>query len=245
MLLGGDDDDGGGLIADSPSPTPTPSPTESSPATDPPPDDPRGGVIHQPDPVVAADWQVAANDRRGIAYDIPPEWTLQAADFVYYVEREETDETNEDENPYLVAMTSVGAYDENWCGADGNPRSATGVRTRQGAANTADMAELEARDWALASYDQNEEGTLEVGESEPFTSEHGMTGHLATATISGFPQDPECPVAGAKVTVFSYLSEAGDLTTWTLVTDTGFEEEPDQDTIDNILNSLRPYQAQE
>lgn len=253
------DDDGPGEAAASPSPTAEPTGAEGPEETadpDEPPEDPRKGALGLPDPVVGDDWQVAVNAGRGVAYDAPPEWDVQSSDFVLFVEREE-DETaaeneedeeeadgDDEENPYLVAMTAVALHGSNWCG-DGYPRAATGVRTRQGAADTAGLAPLEAADWARALYDQQERATLEVTDAEPFTSEHGMSGHRATATLTDLPADGECSLDGAKVVVFSYVGERGDLVTWILFTGTGIEGEPDDETIGKIMNSLRPYQARQ
>lgn len=212
------------------------------------PDDPRQGVLQKPDPVVAPDWQVQTIENRHNAFDVPPEdWTVNSEGTMmgYEDERE-----GADQGQPLVMMSAVSTYMDGWCPEAEyglSSHAMAGTKGGQGATGTAEAAENEAANWALAAYDQHQEGTLEVSDPEPFESGHGIAGHTATATITGVPEDSgePCGTFDGKVVTVSYLDLNNDLATWVLVADTGFEDELDEETIQQMMNSLRPYPAGE
>lgn len=211
------------------------------------PNDPRQGVLERPDPVVAPDWQVQTIENRHNAFDVPPDWEIGSE--TYMVGFTDDREDSETFGEPLVAMSAVSTYREGWCDdADGTSfRAVAGTKGAQGATGTAEAAENEAVNWALAGYDQEQKGKLEVTGPKEFESDYGIVGHTATATITDVPEDPdnECGTYDGKVVTVSYLDSENDLATWVLVTDTGFKGELDDETIEKIMNSLRPYPAPE
>ncbi|MDT0343867.1 hypothetical protein [Streptomyces litchfieldiae] len=253
VVFTGDDGNEETSAGDSPAPSEEPTEEESAEegatgGSDP--DDPRQGVLQRPDPVVAPDWQVQAIENRHNAFDVPPEtWTIGSEGTWVGYEDTTNDDEEGGENPFgdpLVTMSAPAVYMDGWC-----PESETGASWRavagtkggQGATGTEEAVRGEAGSWALAAYDQEEQGTLEVSEAEPFESDYGIVGHTATATITGVPDNPdhECGTWDGKVVAVSYLDLNNDLATWVLVMDTGFEGELDDETVQQIMNSLRPY----
>ncbi|WP_344264788.1 hypothetical protein [Streptomyces sodiiphilus] len=236
-----------------PAPEPEPSEEEALDDEDRAPDDPRRGPQDRPEPVVAPDWQVQTISKRYNAFDVPPDWKVNSEDYMvgFTDDREkEEEEPAEDEDEFsfeipdlLVAMSAVATYKDNWCGH--SSRAMAGTKGGQGATGTEEAARSEAVEWALSAWDQNQLGTLEVSDPEPFESEHGISGHTATALITGVPKDPdaECEAADGKVVTVSYLDARNDLATWVLLTDTGVDDEVDEETIEKMMNSLRPYPA--
>lgn len=213
------------------------------------PDDPRQGVLQRPDPVVAPDWQVQTIEERGNAFDVPPEdWTTSAESMVYGFEDQRED--SDTQGDPLIMMSAVAVYMDGWCPEAEygvSSHAMAGTKGGQGATSTEEAAVTEAENWALAGYDQEQEGNLQVSDPEPFESDHGLTGHTVTATITDVPEDPDdpCGTFDGKVTTVSYLDSNNDLATWAIVANAGFEDELPDETIEQIMNSLRPYPAED
>ncbi|MGW3293319.1 hypothetical protein ACWC9S_05100 [Streptomyces xiamenensis] len=226
-----------------PSAAPTPPEGESTTGARPAPDDPRRSVVTVPDPVVAPDWRVQTNADKHNAFDVPPEWQTNSEDtLVGYNDSRE----GADPQDVLVAMSGPVEYMYGWCAEADNAssRALAGTKAGQGASGVEEAATNEAKNWVLAAYDQEQQGTFTTSEPEPFTSEHGITGYTVTATVTDVPPDPDAACEGpegGKAITFSYIDAEGDLATWVLVMDTGYPEEPSQETIDAMMNSLRPY----
>jgi hypothetical protein len=197
-------------------------------------------VLQRPGPVVAPDWQVQTTERRHNAFDVPPDWVVGSEDLMVGFE-----DLREGAEPgdILVAMSAVSLYGEGWCehDADGSLAMA-GTKGAEGVDDTAEAARNEAVNWVLAAFDQEQRGTLEVSEAEPFTSEHGITGHLVRAEVTGVPDDPDdpCGTDGRAVAV-TYRDLEGELATWVLVAAIGAPGAIGEETVDRIAGSLRPY----
>ncbi|SOD62909.1 hypothetical protein SAMN06297387_10872 [Streptomyces zhaozhouensis] len=207
------------------------------------PDDPRRGVLQRPDPVVEPDWQVQTLENRHIAFDVPPDdWTINPESTT--IGFEDNREGAED-GEIITAMFGVALYKDDYCpDADGSrSRGMAGTKGAQGATSTAEAAEVEARNWALGGYDQEQEGTYESTEPEEFENEHGISGHIVRATITDVPEDPEdvCGHSDGKVVTISYLDLNNDMATWVLLADSNVEDELPDETIEQIISSLRPY----
>jgi hypothetical protein len=244
VLSGGDIDEN-----TSPADDRSPAAPEESSGRSVPPDDPRQAIARPPDPVVAPDWQVQTIEDWHNAFDVPPDdWELSAESYAMGVEVEVPGE--EPNGEWAIGMMAPARYLDGWCPeAEYRVSSRASAGTRggqgQGYSGTEEAAAAEARAWAVAAYDQQGQGTLEVSGAEPFDSGHGIVGHTATATVTGVPDDPDdpCGTWDGKVVTVSYLDSSNDLATWVLVADTGFPEELDDATIERIMNSLRPYPA--
>jgi hypothetical protein len=212
------------------------------------PDDPRGGTNPEVDPVVAEDWQVQALPDRDIAYDVPPEWEVLSADtYIGWEINIEGEEPEEGEDPDTMNVRAAARSPIDSCGL--NP-ALTGTTGELGAANTEKAAENSAFQYVLGVYDNNQKGTRKDVPAEAFSNDHGFAGHIASATVEGFPEvkeneddpDGECHPPGGKVVVVSYVTPTGDIASFLIISDTGVDGEIDQDTIDKMLGSLRSYE---
>ncbi|WP_147437591.1 hypothetical protein [Streptomyces radicis] len=256
VVLSGDDDGGDAGAGGDSSPSPSEEPTAEEEGPDLGPDDPRQGIAQIPDPVVAPDWQVQTLENRHIAFDVPAEdWTIGSEGMYVGYEDPEAEEPADDEEwapPELyVSMAGAAIFMDGWCPESetgASWRATAGTKGAQGATGTEEAAYNEAGAWAWAAYDPDREGTIEVTDAVPFESDHGIVGHTATATVTGVPEDPDEPCGspgGGKVITVSYQDLSNDMATWVLVMDTGYEGEPSQETIDQILSSLRPFPVEE
>ncbi|MDT0446606.1 hypothetical protein [Streptomyces johnsoniae] len=211
------------------------------------PDDPRQGVVEQPDPVVAPDWQVQTNEDRNNAFDVPPEdWEIESASTARGYEQEVPGE--EPTGEMTIGVMAPAVYLNAYCAEAEylSDRAMAGTRGGQGYTGTEEAAAADAERFALAAWAGTHEAEVEVGEPEPFESEHGLVGHTVTATVTGLPQgeDSPCGPPAGRVTTVSYLDPDNDLATWVLVADVGVPEALDEETIGQIMNSLRPFPAE-
>ena len=58
-------------------------------------------------------WKVVVNPSQGIAFDVPPQWTLQSTNWVTYV----SENDYPDDTP-LIAMRAPAYLKEQWCTSD-------------------------------------------------------------------------------------------------------------------------------
>jgi hypothetical protein len=215
------------------------------------PSDPRGGTKPQFDPVVADDWNVQAIADRGIIFDVPPDWKVESTTMQYMWEINiEGEELEEGEDPGMLSIRGPGASPQDECG---NNPAVVGTTGELGATDTAAAAENSAFQYVLGVYDNNQRGTRKDVAAEPFSNDHGFEGHIASATVEGFPlskdrhgeeQENECHPPGGKVVVVSYVTPSGDLASWLAITDTGVDGELDDETIEKMTGSLRPFSTE-
>ncbi|WP_238419592.1 hypothetical protein [Streptomyces taklimakanensis] len=248
LVLGGDDGgnraEGGGTAA---SPGTGSSAEESAPAEVPsaPEDDPgnpRDGLApKKPDPVVPG-WQVVTNAKHHSAFDVPADWKLGTeTTIVGYGQKDEGDVFAGPQ----VAFSAPATYRDGWCeeGHTRDERAIVGSKGGQGSRSTAEGAEIAAKNFVYFAYGEQEE-TVERTEAKEFSNEHGITGHIATATATGVKKKGKCDSDGKAVAV-SWIDGENDLRIWVFLTDIGVEDEVPQKTIDTMAASLRPYAEKE
>jgi hypothetical protein len=204
-------------------------------------DNPRGGSDSAVKPVIAG-WQPVVNAKRQNVFDVPPGWDVKSQGLSIGF----TDENDTSDFPgALVMMSAPAVYQEKWCtytedGYDYDTSlAAVGTKGAQGAKSTAEAAENEALNWVHAGYDQQKTGTFKTTKATPFTSEYGITGHSASATVTGVGTTEQCSSDGKSFTV-SYKAANGDLATWVLYAARGVKEEVTDATIQKIMSTLRP-----
>lgn len=236
VFIGGGEDRDGTAVADGADRTPwSPGPT-----------DPRRPVgEREVVPVVADDWQVVLSERRHTAFDVPPDWRALSVDSTF---RWDTWEPEDPDVPdYAFSVSDIAVITEPECGGRGN-RLVAGTRGTQGATDTAHAAAIIAENLLWANYDQGGAATYDVGEPEPFATEHGVTGHIVRATVTDVPDaipDRECPVTDGMSIAVSYLGPDSDMVGWGLVADTGHDGEVDPAVIESVLGSIRHYDPEE
>ncbi|HEX5566601.1 MAG TPA: hypothetical protein VFY14_06670 [Streptomyces sp.] len=246
VLLLGNDDQGdtakGGDSSASPSAEPSPAESES-PGEEPDerPDDPsnpRDGLSpEKPEPVVSG-WQVVTNAKHHNAFDVPPEWKVKSeTTIIGYGQKDEDDPFSGPQ----VAFSGPAYHKEAWC-TSGNSRytrAIAGSKGAQGSRGTAEAAQIAAENFVYFAYGEQKD-TVKSVKPKPFSNEHGITGHIASATATGVEKKNKCDSDG-KVVAVSWLDGSKDLRLWLLVTDAGVEDEVSQETIDKMTASLRPY----
>ncbi|MFD7508844.1 hypothetical protein ACFV5N_05770 [Streptomyces sp. NPDC059853] len=220
------------------------------------PDDLRAAMPETVAPVVADDWRVVTSSRWNTAFDVPPDWDIAPEGVLLTW----ADDTGERENGIAFALNDPAVLPQTGCrerteeewaeAADApgdetlNARALAGTRGGQGATGTENSSLLLATNLLLANYDQHWEGNSEA-ETEPFSNEHGITGHITTARVTGLPADPDarCPVRDGFTIGISYLGPDHDLVGWGLMADTGYEDELSDETIQQIVGSIRYFDA--
>ncbi|WP_340556091.1 hypothetical protein [Streptomyces sp. GSL17-111] len=256
VLLGGDEEpDASAKGGDTPSATATPSQETSDEPEEADdeeegarrdPDSPRGSGEDEPDPEpVVPGWQVVINPKHHSAFDVPEDWELGSKTTIIGWGEKEQEDGALFPVPE-VAMSAPAYYKDGWCkDSDGGTysRSAVGTKGAQGAKNTSEAALSAAQNFVYYRHGEDRD-KLDWTESKPFKSEHGIEGHIATATVSGVKKGNKCEADGKAVAV-SWLDASRELRLWILITDTGVEDEVPEETIDKMTASLRPYGEQE
>ncbi|POX40684.1 hypothetical protein C3486_12855 [Streptomyces sp. Ru73] len=229
-----------------------PKPTRSQPATAEPSEPASsgstgggpGGDPDAPDQPVIKGWQTVVNSKRHVAFDVPTkDWKTTSAD-TYTGFQDEKDKSGFPKT--LISMTAPAYYKEEWCtikqkggGESTTSLAGTGVKGAQGAKSQAEAAQNEALNWVWAGYDQKKTGTFKGTKAKPFKSDHGITGKLSTATVTGVKKDDKCDSDG-KAYAVTYTDTTGEYATWVLYAAKDVKGELDEATIKKIMSSLRP-----
>lgn len=186
-------------------------------------------------------WKTVYNAKRGIAYDVPPEWTSRSADWASYV----ADDRDPEEKP-LIGFTSTAVFKEKWClsdsDRDGRKEAAslaeTGLRREQGRRNTEEAARQSSALWVYGAYSQPDKKKAVNGPAEPYTTPSGLKGTVVTATSSGVPKNDRCDTDG-KALVFAFEDGTGAISSWTFVGVHGVKDEVPDATVRQILSTVR------
>ncbi|MBW5423601.1 hypothetical protein GKQ77_18885 [Streptomyces sp. BG9H] len=240
LLLGGDEDD-----TAKPEPEPTKS-ASSSPSGSA--DNPRaeGG---DPEPTVPG-WKVVVNPRLGIAFDVPPEWSLESRDWAGgFVEDKDADDESA---PFLAAYAAPAYFKEKWCASDEDrdgtkeyvPLAAAGTRGNKGAKSTEKVAENDATMWVYGAYTQPDRKKVTTGPVESYTTKSGLKGSLASATSTGVDKQEKCDSDG-KATVFAFKDSDGKFVSWSFHGAKGVTGELPDTTVKKILSTVRVYEMAE
>jgi hypothetical protein len=202
------------------------------------PTNPRDGLSpEKPDPVVSG-WKVVTNAKHHNAFDVPADWEVGTeGTIIGYGQKDEDDPFSGPQ----VAFSAPAFHKEGWCkvGNSEYTRAVVGSKGGQGSRNTAEGAEIAAENFVYFAYGEQKD-TVKLTKARKFSNEHGITGHIATATATGVKKENKCDSDGKVVTV-SWIDGGNDLRIWLLVTDAGVEDEVSQSVIDKMTGSLRPY----
>ncbi|MEV5978300.1 hypothetical protein [Streptomyces sp. NPDC052114] len=240
LLLGGDKDD-------TARPDPTASGSSAAPtgSAD---DNPRAGD-GVPEPTVPG-WKVVVNPKRGLAFDVPPEWSLESRDWAGgVVDEKDADDENAE---FLAAFAAPAYFKEKWCASDDDKDgqkdytslAAAGTRGNRGARTTEEAARKDATGWVYGAYAQPEKNKVTTGPVTSYTTESGLKGSLVTATSSGITKEGECDSDG-KATVFAFKDSGGEFASWSFHGAKGVEGELPDATVEKMLATVREYESQE
>ncbi|MCI0386393.1 hypothetical protein [Streptomyces sp. CNQ085] len=217
----------------------TAEPSEDAGAERDDPTNPRDDVApEKPGPVVPG-WKVVTNARHHNAFDVPADWDIDSEPMIIG-----HGENKEEGAPFAmprVAFSAPAHHEKGWCEAGGDKytRATVGSKGGQGSRSTAEGAENAAESFVHFAYGEHKD-TVELTKAEKFSNEHGITGHIASATATGVKKENKCDSDGGVVTV-SWIDGSNDLRVWLLITDAGGDDEVPRATIDKMTGSLRPY----
>ncbi|MBL1100648.1 hypothetical protein [Streptomyces coffeae] len=201
-------------------------------------DNPRDGGSVKP---VIPGWKTVVSAKRHNAFDVPANWGVESSGLSIGFE--------DDKGKPLVVMSAPGIYKKDYCTVkreggyeNKSDAAAAGSKGAQGAKSEASAARIEAGNWVFSAFDQKKTGTLKVSKAKKFTSEHGLKGYTASATVTGVKKTDKCSTDGKSVTV-SYTDTNGDFATWVLYSVKGTKNEVPDATIKKIMSSLRPLKS--
>ncbi|QGV77229.1 hypothetical protein [Streptomyces ficellus] len=225
LVLGGEED---------PAPRPGPPVAASSPPASP---DGRGAAGR---PVVAG-WKTVVNPKKGIAFDVPPEWGVKAASWVSYV----SDENDPEDKP-LVGFAAPAMLKEQWCQSDDDrdgtpedtPLASVGSRGEKDAGTPEEAARKSVELWVYGAYTQPDRDKVRVGAVTPYTTPSGLKGVVATASSSGAAGPGKCDVEGTATT-FAFTGPEGEILSWTFLGAAGVSDRVPDATVRRILGTVR------
>ncbi|WP_327313445.1 hypothetical protein [Streptomyces sp. NBC_01235] len=206
--------------------------------------DPRGTETQRP---TVAGWKVVVNPGRGVAFDVPADWSLKSTGWVSYVA-----EDDDPKDTPLVAMKAPALLEEQWCASDDDrdgkddytPLASAGSRGNNGAKSTEEIAGADSAAWVYGAYTQPDHTKVSTGPVTSFTTASGLTGSVATSQSSGVEKKGKCDYDG-KATTFAFKTPDGDLASWSFVGVKGVADEVPDATIRKILDTVRLFQPSE
>ncbi|MFD9219439.1 hypothetical protein ACFWDI_05255 [Streptomyces sp. NPDC060064] len=232
LVLGGDKDD----TAD-----PGPTRSASSPVSGPTGSGDDGARdAADPKPVIPG-WKVVVNPKRGIAFDVPPEWGLKSPSWSSYVS-----DNNDPEDKPLIGFSAPAMFKEKWCQSDddknGTPEdtalATAGSRGEKGARTTEEAARNSVSLWLYGAYTQPDKKKIKTGAVESYTARSGIKGSVATAVSSGVEKKGKCDTDG-KATTFAFEDSKGDFVSWTFLGAKDVAGEVPDATVRKILSTVR------
>lgn len=248
VYLTGDDkkDDAGGptnsptaTATTPPTTTPAPTPTDTAAADGGDTDNPRGAPGSVDVKPVIPGWQVVRRGERNVAFDVPPDWTVDSEGMSIGFEDKKGD-------PQVI-MGAPAYYKHEWCKAsDGSTadRAAVGTKGGSGAKSLRSAAEGEAEAWAYWAYQTDGKGTFSKAQnSKAFSNSHGISGWQAQATASNIPKANKCTPPGGIAYTVAWLDPAQKTPTavvWVLYADAGVSDQLSQAIVNEIKSSIRP-----
>lgn len=186
-------------------------------------------------PVVPG-WQTVVNPKHHSAFDVPKnsDWKVgKTSELVTFGE--------DKKGLPLVVMSAPGSYKQDFCGR--HSFGSTGTKGAQGAKSTKEAARIAANNVAYAGFDQKSKGKhLKVSKAKPFKNSHGVSGHMATATVAKAPKE-KCSTGYGKVVAVSWVNSNADQVIWVGETNTHSKDikaVPDG-TFQKMMGSLRNY----
>ncbi|MGW0883175.1 hypothetical protein [Streptomyces sp. NPDC002671] len=190
-------------------------------------------------------WTVVTNSTQGIAFDVPPQWGVQSADWVSYVSKD----GDPDDKP-LIAIRNVAMLKKKWCSSDEDrdgtvedtPLAQVGTRGNHGYGSTQEIAGSDPETWVYGGYAQPDKTKVKSGTVEEFTTNSGLTGRLGTAWSVGVKKSKKCDTDG-KAWTFAFKNAAGDLVSWSFFGAKNVPDEVPDATIRKIASTVRLYKA--
>ncbi|MFJ6514236.1 hypothetical protein ACIQMO_21030 [Streptomyces sp. NPDC091406] len=239
FLVLGKDDDGKNVADDKKSASPSAKPSESATGSAPV-ENPRGSE-GDPKPVIPG-WKVVTNPKWGTQFDVPGDWEVAGAGVFSGFE-----DAKKPEDPPVAGFSAPAYYKSKWCvddsDGDGSEEdtglAGVGTKGAQGAKNTDEAARNEAANWVWAAYAQlDPKSKVKIGKAKPFTTKSGLSGSVVQATALELANKEKCDSDGKSI-AFSFKNSKGDFSTWVLYAAAGVKDELPDNTIQQILSTVR------
>ncbi|MFG2503657.1 hypothetical protein ACGFSB_36275 [Streptomyces sp. NPDC048441] len=240
LVLGGDkDDEADSKPEKSPSKStskkPSPSPTDDGGT--------ERGTGGGPKPTIPG-WKVVVNPKWGTAFDVPADWEVSSADTLIGF-----DDRKEEGAKSIIIMSAPAILKEKWCTSDddkdGEPDdtslAAVGTKGQNGAKDTAGVARNDSAWWVYGGYTEQtkaDKKKIKISKVEPYTTDAGIKGSLATSTTSGAATSAKCDSEG-KATTFAFKNGKGEYVAWTLYGAKGVKDEVSESQVKKILSTVR------
>ncbi|MFD7014602.1 hypothetical protein [Streptomyces sp. NPDC059928] len=212
-----------------------PSPSASAPSASPSGSLGSGGVK----PTIAG-WKVVVNPAHGTAFDIPPEWEVEAPTvFSGFSEHGNPDKA-------LIGHTAPAFYKSQWCrlDADGDGKiddfalASVGTKGADGAKSTDEVAEKSAPTWVYAAYTQPDKSVVKWDKPVKYTTKAGVEGSYVKSHSEGAKKPNKCTGDGQAI-VFGFKNSKGDFVAWDFYGRTGVPGAVGDDVIMRILSTVR------
>ncbi|MGW5282332.1 hypothetical protein ACWERI_23190 [Streptomyces collinus] len=232
LVLGGKDKKD---EADKPS---SPASSSSSPSASASDDDPRGGDTDKP---TIAGWKVVVNPKWGVAFDVPPEWEVQATGLAVNFDFPKS------EKDKGITMSGLAEYKSKWCTSDDDkdgrtedtPLAVVGTKGASGAKNTDEIAVNTAPWWVYGAYTMPDKKSITWDKkATSFTTTSGIEGSYAWARSTDTPHKGKCASDGQSLT-FGFQNSLHNYVSFDFYGATGVKGEVSKATVLKVLGTIR------
>ncbi|MEU9478046.1 hypothetical protein [Streptomyces sp. NPDC048191] len=190
-------------------------------------------------------WKTVTNPTQGVAFDVPPRWETQSANWVTYVSKD-----GDPEDKPLIAIRNVAMLQKKWCSSDENrdgtledtPLAQVGTRGNNGYGSTREIAASDPATWVYGAYTQPDKKKVKTSTVEAFTTNSGLKGTLGIAWSVGVEKSKKCATDG-KAWTFAFKNTAGDLVSWSFFGAKNVPAEVPDATVRKIAATVRLYTA--
>lgn len=239
LVLGGGDkkDQADGGSSPAPSASADPSAAASASAAG----DDRNGESEKP---TIAGWKVVVNPKWGTAFDVPPDWEVQAPGIAQGYEWEDKTKSSGYDQ---VLMTATADLKPKWCSEDDDKDGKTddhrlgvvGTKGASGAKSADEVAINTPAWWVFGGYTEPDKKSITFDKKgTPYTTTAGIAGSYGWARSSNSPKTGKCASDGKAIT-FGFKNSKGDFVSWILCTAKGVKDEVPDATIMKILSTVR------
>ncbi|MFD9097605.1 hypothetical protein [Streptomyces collinus] len=221
--------------ADKPS---SPASSSSSPSASASDDDPRGGDADKP---TIAGWKVVVNPKWGVAFDVPPDWEVQATGLAVNFDFPKS------EKDKGITMSGLAEYKSKWCTSDDDkdgrtedtPLAVVGTKGASGAKNTDEIAVNTAPWWVYGAYTMPDKKSITWDKkATPFTTTSGIEGSYAWARSADTPHKGKCASDGQSLT-FGFQNSLHNYVSFDFYGATGVKGEVSKATVLKVLGTIR------
>ncbi|MET8583809.1 hypothetical protein ABZX39_23485 [Streptomyces collinus] len=221
--------------ADKPS---SPASSSSSPSASASDDDPRGGDADKP---TISGWKVVVNPKWGVAFDVPPDWEVQATGLAVNFDFPKS------EKDKGITMSGLAEYKSKWCTSDDDkdgrtedtPLAVVGTKGASGAKNTDEIAVNTAPWWVYGAYTMPDKKSITWDKkATPFTTTSGIEGSYAWARSTDTPHKGKCASDGQSLT-FGFQNSLHNYVSFDFYGATGVKGEVSKATVLKVLGTIR------